>query len=78
MPLYRFYFLDDDGEVHDIRAVEARKDSVAIERADEFLAEKSAHVVIEIWRAHGFVKGVRRDGTRYDRSPVHLRSMKPR
>lgn len=72
MPLYRFYFLDDDGEVHDIRAVEARKDSVAIGRADEFLAVKSNHVAIEIWRAQGFVKGIRRDGTRYDRSPVPI------
>jgi hypothetical protein len=72
MPLYRFYFLDDDGEVHDIRAVEAREDSVAIRRADEFLAEKSNHVAIEIWRAKGFVKGVRRDGTKYDRLPIPI------
>ncbi|MDE2165116.1 MAG: hypothetical protein KGJ66_02105 [Alphaproteobacteria bacterium] len=72
MALYRFYFLDDDGEVHDIRAVEARKDSVAIEQADQLLAMKSDHVAIEIWRTQGFVKGVRRDGTRYDRAPIHI------
>lgn len=62
MPFYRFYFLDDDGEVHDVRAVEARKDSFAIERADQFLAVRSDHVAIEIWKPQGFVKGIRRDG----------------
>jgi hypothetical protein len=78
MPLYRFYFLGDGGEVHNVRAVETREDSIAIGRAEQFLAVKSNHVAIEIWRGEGFVKGVRRDGTRYDRSPVHLHSIKPR
>jgi hypothetical protein len=72
MPLSRFYFLDDDGEVHDIRAIEALADAIAIERADQLLAAKSDHVAIEIWRAQGFVKGVRQDGRRYDRSPIHI------
>lgn len=78
MPLYRFYFFDGGGEVHDIRAVEAQKDSIAIERADQFLAMRSDHVAIEIWRAQGFVKGVRRDGARYDRSPIHIGPREPR
>ena len=73
MPLYRYYFFDTDGEVHDIRAVEGRNDTATIEHAHELLAARTKHVAIEIWRAQGFVKGIRRDGTLYDRAPVTIR-----
>ncbi|MBU6507554.1 MAG: hypothetical protein KGQ82_08650 [Alphaproteobacteria bacterium] len=73
MPLYRYYFLDIDGEVHDIRAIEGRNDAAMIEHAHELLAARTKHVAIEIWRAQGFVTGVRRDGTLYDRAPVTIR-----
>lgn len=70
MPLYRYYFLDIGGEVRDIRAIEGRSDPAAIEQAHEFLANQSMHSAIEIWRAQGFVKGVRRDGNLYDHTPT--------
>ena len=73
MPLYRYYFFDSDGEVRDIRAVEGHDDSTAIERAHEFLASKTKHVAIEIWRGQGFVTGVRRDGTLYDYPSTPIR-----
>lgn len=74
MPLYRYYFFDIAGEVRDIRVIEGRSDPVAIDRAQEFLVSQTQYYAVEIWRAQGFVKGVRRDGTFYDNPPTPIDS----
>jgi len=76
MPLYRYYFLDSDGAVKDIRAIECRNDPMAITRARDFLAGQTGHVAVDLWRAEGFVGRIGPDGI-IDNPPPPVRFRTP-
>lgn len=62
MPLYRFYFLNPDDEVRDIRAIEFRNDSMATKHIQDSLAGQTHYVAVELWRASGFIGRIGHDG----------------
>jgi len=76
MPLYRYYFFNTDGDVKDIRVIEYKNDSIATERARDFLVDQTSFVAVELWRAEGFVGRIGRDGI-IDNSPPVRQFIQP-